>query len=447
MIQDGDLLQLDPVALLARDRVAAEKVWNRFSLEQQVAYLLAAPIEVRSTLCELSHQARVLVEALPAQELWLTVQTVGGTDALALFHLASVAQVQFCLDVDCWAKDRWLAEPTFEWLRLIAAGGIDRIVRFFQEQDIVLIGLLLKQWVTIFLRTSPDEEVSEAVPWPRPEPPTTLDGVLYFQVADVRIDQWLRPMLEIYGKADHEGFVHLCKAVLGLGASEQEEEAFEVRGRRMAEYGFPPLDEAIGVYHRLREGELTVCPPRKAFSPEALRAPLHFALAHLERETLFLRKVFGMLDPGLREACGLELARMANRIVIADGHQVAIGTLQVALRKAIGYLNLALEQVSHGDAQHAAQLVAQHWLTHLFQVGFHLVMAVAERARRWVAAHPLAERPDDPATDVAIGLERIRAAGWRWPKYYVGPHAVDGVLHRDFQCCRELDAVNVLMDA
>lgn len=442
MPKNADVVTLEPLALLKKDRALAEKAWNRMHLDDQVRAVLRAPLRDRLTLCELSHHMPELVQALPPQEIWLTIQEMGGADALALFHQTSAEQVQFCLDVEAWSKDRWLPEPTFEWLRLIAAGGVVKILQFFHDCDIQLIGLLMKQWVCVYWRVA-DEDPGDAINWPRDEAPVTLDGTYYFQVTDARIDQWLRPMIESYGKADHEGLIHLFRQLLGVTPHEQEELAYACRERRLSEWGFPAFDEAIGVYRRLAPEDLHKLPRRKRAPLH--EAPLHYALQPLEEADILLREALRRLDDReCAETCATELARLANRVLIADGHAISVAMMRTALAKVIGAVNIGLERASAGDVACAVEMLRTHWLVHLFQLGFSTVMELAEHARGWLAAHPterLAE-DDDPTTPEAIALERVRAASWKWPKYYVGPQSADGILHREFQCLRDVAEVS-----
>lgn len=435
-------MPLDPLALLKRDPVLAEKAFQHLSVAEQRRYVLQAPLAQRPDLCALALDSVALIRALPAEEVWLTIRAVGMNDAIDFFRSAAPEQVQFCLDVECWHKDQWVPDATFDWLRLVAAGGADKVVEYFTHGDIELIGLFCKRWISVYLRVQ-DEDPADAVTWPRPEPPMTLDGVCYWQVADEHIEQWLRPMLELYGKVDPTGLRRLLDAVIAMTPAEQEEQAYDWRGRRLAEAGFPPWDEAIAVYRRLAPGDLAKQARRGAASTSPSEAmPLGFALVPVGETALLLREALAQLtDVALREACGFELARLANRLVIADGHGIRVETIRQVLHKAIGYVNIGVELASNGELARAVTVLQEHWLTPLFQLGFHRVAQVAKAARRWLAAHPTARDYEDITSATGIAIERIRAASWKFPKYYVGPHSPDGILHREFQSLADLAAV------
>lgn len=445
-LEATSLIALDPIALYKRDKHLAEKAWNRLSLDEQVRAWALSSYEARLTLCDLAHHTRELVQAAPPQEVWLTIQSVGGSDAMTLLQYASPEQVQFCLDVECWSKDRWVSAATFEWVRLIAACGEDKIAEFFETVDEELLGLLMKRWICVYVRVG-DEEIADAIAWPRPESPRTLDGSLYFQVDDAQVDQWFRPMLEWYGKRNPELFRHLLLQVTTMSGSEQEELAYQTRARRLSEYGFPEWDEAIAAYRRLAVNDFAAIPrrqgPRPSDDPTAL---LNFPLLLLHDTELLLQKALAGVTIDVREAAATELARLTNRVLMADGHHITLVHTQQALQKVIAYVNLGLEQLSQGDTARAIEVIHDYWLTGLFQIGFSLITELADEARTWLAQHPeAATADDDPTTDRAIARERLRAASWKWPKYYVGPHAPNGVLHRDFRTAQELASVHSAM--
>lgn len=441
------ILPLDPVTLLARDRALAEKAMRRLPLPEQVRAVLTAPPERREAVILCAPDAAAVVQALPAQEFWLTVTAIGEGEALELIHLASAEQLQFCLDLDCWRKALWQPEPTLHWLRCLTACGEATVVEWWHTADPELLVLLMKRWVTIYLRAG-DEEVTEVIPWPRPEPPFTLDNLYFFQCNDADVDRILRPMLEALGRADLPRLRHIFDATIGAIGAEQEEEAHAVRERRLAEEGFPPWAEAMGVYARLRpeewaRGRRT----HPSVAPGEMTAP-RFALMPLQEQVAFLRSVLTQLaDAAMQETVLLECARLANRIVIADGHPVTPETARGAARKGIGYLNIGLELVSRGDIAAGVAALRDYWIVTLFQIGFSAVMQVAEAARAaWPRIAPTPDAvPDDPAA--AVPYERVRAATWKWPKFYVGPAAPDGMLHRDFRERADLQAVEAAMNS
>ena len=131
---------------------------------------------------------------------------------------------------------------------------------------------------------------------------------------------------------------------------------------------------------------------------------------------------------------------MANRILIADGYQISVDSLKTALRKAISYCSLGVETVSGGDLKSGIELVMEHWMTNFFQMGFSLVSELSEEViNKMIDKSP--HVTDDPTDPAAVDLERVQAATWKWPKFYLGPYSADGILHRDFCSCADLRAV------
>lgn len=436
--QSQDIIGLDPLTLRARDTVLAQKAMSRLALGEQIRYVLAQTPDNRIAAIELSSQAAALVAALPEQAWWMTLRDVDRDGMLLLLEHAAPAQIQFGLDVECWRGDQWQFDKLAEWLAMLAISGEARVISFFEESDMELLGLLLKHTLTIYHRQS-DEDIASAIPWPREESPFTLDGVYYFQVAQVDLDQVLRPMLECYAKHDHEKFLNLIDNILVQQVSELENLAYDWRGRRLAEHGFPAWDEAVAIYRRLRAEEFDKLPRRTKISTvmaddDATLTPstTGLILAASTEDLLIARAIAALDDTELRDACVHELLRIANRVLIADKHDIAPDALQNALQKTVRFANLGLEIASGGGLPKSVHLLTHHWLTHLFQLGFSRVMSERDAWRARLAQTPLAAAPDDPADARAIAHERVMAATWEWPKFYIGPHTSSGILHRDF---------------
>lgn len=445
MYETTAVVDLDPLALLARDRELAERAMNRLPLREQLRLVLSAPFDRRETLLSLSQQAGALIRALPPQEFWLTVKAIGTGEATALLREASPDQVQCCLDLDCWRKDAWQSEPTLQWCTAIGLCGDAKIHEWWSQGDPDFLVLLLKRWVTVYLRSG-DEIVADVIPWPRPEPPFTVDNMYFFQCNDAAVDRILRPMFEALARSDLPRLRHLFDAMLGVGASEQEEEAYAVRERRLAEIGFPGWDEAIAVYARVPESRWTALRRTTGRGTPAAEVHPQFPLAPLQHGTLLLKDVLGSVDdPELVEGFLLEMSRLANRVVVADGHPITPTTVLQATVKALGYVNIGLELVSGSEYPAGVRALREYWAVALFQIGYSAVTEIAERARAaWAPFAAAPENiPDDP--EVAIPHERVRAAAWKWPKYYLGPASPDGVLHRDFQGLADLASVQTAL--
>ncbi|MBI4365384.1 MAG: hypothetical protein HY543_01045, partial [Deltaproteobacteria bacterium] len=334
------IVHLDPLELLQHGRELAERALNRLSLADQLRTVLAAPPSRREEVLVLSKDAAGLVAAMPIQEWWLTVVQIGAGESLSLIEMATSEQLQFALDVETWRKDRWQPAAILPWLCALFGCGSAKVLTWWRTADPDLLVLMLKRHVTVYMRSG-DEEVMDAIAWPRPEPPQTFDNLYYFQCYDTEVERALRPCMDSLAHEDLPRLRHLFDAVLGAVAGEQEEAAYEVRERRLAEEGLPGWDEAIGVYARLRPAQWDGL---KRSGPDRLHgaAVPQFGLRPLREQNLFLGEIVERLAPVAVDQLGLELARIANRVMIADGHAIAPMTVAAAARKALGYVNIGL---------------------------------------------------------------------------------------------------------
>ncbi|MBI2346561.1 MAG: hypothetical protein HYV03_06740 [Deltaproteobacteria bacterium] len=448
MNEDNTVVHLDPLALVTRDRELAEKALNRLSLAGQLRVILSAPLAQREQLISLSRHASVLTQALPVEEFWLTLAGMDTGEAPALLQFASAEQLEFCIDADGWRKDRWQPAPTLRWLQLIAACGETKVAAWWRTIDPELAVLLMKQWITIYLRAG-DEDVATVLPWPRPEePPATFDNAYYFQCQTPQIDEVLRPMLDVLAHHDMPRLRQLFDATIGAIGAEQEEAAYAARERRMADMGFPQLAEAIGCYARVRPEQWPALQrPVDAMTIAGEAAP-RFALIPLSASDWLLGQAMRALDdPEDVDRLALEIARLANRVVIADGGSITPASVLHAATKALGYVNIGLELVGGNSLDGAVRALRSWWAQSLFQIGFSAVADLRDRALAlWERlAQTGAETPDDP--EAALPYERVRAAAWKWPKYYIGPVTPDGVIHRDFRSLADLAAVQTALVA
>lgn len=442
----NEILTINPTELLKTDPHLAEKAFARLDFAQQQRVVLDAPYAQREALCDLAEDSKALIQSLPPEELWLTIRADDPQQSLALFQRMSPEQVQFCFDVESWQKDRWQPEATLEWLRIVAASGREKIAEYFAKGDQELVGLLCKQWVTIYVREG-DEDIGDAIDWPREEAPVTVDGVYYFMINDERVDQWLRPMMLSYGQGNADELRSLLSNLRAMTLADQEEHAYEWRERRMAEHGFVPFDEAIAVYHRFNDTTFANAVKRQHM-PDALESQAGFPLIMLEQrgvESTFVTALRSVEDRALLDSCVLEIARLANRIVIADGENIAPDTLQRALAKAVGYINIGLEYLSEKEIVAPGQLLREYWLQSLLQRGFSLVLDQADTLRKWRSERPTLEVSDDPSELDHMAFERIKAAMQKWPQFYVGPQSDDGELLREFRSLEDLAAVRASM--
>ncbi len=329
-----------------------------------------------------------LVRALPADELYFTIRDIGLADAAPLVPLASLDQFRTFLDLDAWRGDQLDPQRVLTWLRAARSGargdarsaarwerklaGIDRELLFAMlRADLVIHDLTEDadpEFATDRFAQMPDGKFAvEFLP----------EGAEYAA---------LRGILDDLYSADPFQAGRLLSSLRWDLPSELEETALRWRAGRLADLGFPGMEEALSWFAR---------PPARA-----LRAPSAspvgrpgFFLASL-RQRLAARPA-ARRAPSRRAARRVEaqLVAAANAVLVADQIDPADPeAVRAAFQAARALLELGLEarlRASGGralDGPAAAEELAATPVKRLFQEGFGRVLALRWRAERLLSA-------------------------------------------------------------
>jgi len=198
----------------------------------------------------------------------------------------------------------------------------------------------------------------------------------------------------LHRMADHD-HLRYQKILLEIGGavipSEYEEEAYRMRNVRLAEKGFLPFEEAVGIYQPLKPGDFKAHakkyvrpkPPGNAPAP----VPLYLS-GKLTTGSLFARALKQVHDPEKLEPIQIEFASLCNRIAVADSGTIKDRrALEVVVQKACGYLDIGLESITGDDRQadcvHSAALIVNYPLFQIFRVGYGFAVEMKQQAEAW----------------------------------------------------------------
>ncbi len=187
------------------------------------------------------------VAALPADDLLFTIRAIGLGDAVALVQLATPGQFRSLIDLDAWRRDRFAPERALPWLRAARSGASrdDRLARHWRRQlgalDRELLLLLLRETTVVHdLREDPDVEPGSdrvlRTPGGELLVEFTVDGLEYAAV---------RGLIEDLIAEEPFQAARLLSALSWESPSELEEQALRWRAGRLADLGYPPLEEAL----------------------------------------------------------------------------------------------------------------------------------------------------------------------------------------------------------
>lgn len=389
-----------------------EKALTLAELEDVRGKLARATGKRRLDLILDARDPGALVRALPPDELYFTIREIGLADSVELVQLASAAQFKVLLDLDAWRQGRLEPRRLLPWLRAARAGALDdpraaaRLARKMRALDPELALLVFRDALLVHdLKVEEDPEVTSDRTF------RTADGAYLVEFLVEGSDYVaVRGLIDDLQAEDVFGLSRLLASLAWELPSELEETALRWRTGRLADLGYPALQEALSWYARP--------PARPAEAPgTAARAP-GFFLAPLPEGTLLARAAAG-LSPDDRRALELQLLGAGNAVMVADGiDPVDLDQVRAAVAGARAMVELGLGAVAGGEEARAAEALVTTPVKRLFQEGFGRVLQLCWRAERLLKGGGAGSRRA-PLLDAPLG-EALTALSSRRPRYWPG---------------------------
>ena len=403
------------------------------ALVAKVQRLASLPAKTRVAEILADPEAKELIQAMAEEELYLTFKEVGDHEGFPLLELASPEQRQYVTDLDFWQKDELNRERALHWIALLQEAGPSALKTWLRESEPELICLILKKWVQV--HTWDREQDSE-------EPPFfSLDQVYYLEFTEPLREKALKRFLTALAEDDLAFYHQILENVAWHTDADFEDYLLHFRTARLAEKGFPDLEEALAVYaplspERFRNMEAagTLFTPTP---PDDARLAPEYALVRQPEGTLFRAATGEVREPRDLERIKRELAALANRVLVADGKTPDDpAALEASLAGVAGYISIGLERLVSWDVPRAGELLARAPLASLFQVGFDGVLKVQRQAERQVTAW---------LRDCGLSLAfldepwnaEIQGLLWKRPKLHRGGRAGEP-LYEEFASLRQL---------
>jgi hypothetical protein len=359
--------------------------------------VLAMPAEKAMEAIFTHPQPAALIHSFPEEELHFLIHDIGPAEALPLISLASNRQWEYLLDMEAWNRDQVDFPLATTWLDLLMQADPERLIKWcFEEQLEFLEFYLFRNIELRILETDqPPSDLGEGY--------FTDDDAFYVRLVDypvatpeeeaikARRNAVLSQLLRRLSVFDHPRYQGLLMEAVSVIPGETEEELFRLRNVRLAEKGFLPFDEAVGVYQPLRPGDLANRGRKiiRTPSPGDIRIPVpQFTAAFLEEDDLFLRSLKGIGDAHVMDQLQVELASLCNRVISADREIIrSRDQLRTVVFKVSGYLSIGLELSTAGvnanRAAAAATILQRHLLEDIFRTGYAGALDLHWRADRW----------------------------------------------------------------
>jgi hypothetical protein len=400
--------------------------------------LLAVAPEARAELLLSSPDPRAAVRTVPAQELYLTILSSADDEAQAILRFAARPQLEFVFDIDGWLDDRLDAGRSAQWLLRLCEAGPELVARFCAEADESLVVLLLSTLLHVYKL---DESVDPRFA-PPDRPLMTLDRTYFFELREGVPDELadaFSQALSLLRARSVNSYQSLLEQVMWSIPSEVSETAFQARNSRLAEKGFPPLEESLAVWSSgntpLREQRTRLMARIEAAAPRS-DLPASSSSPRLDSTLTSLTHAMQLLPAEQREGWLHELVRTANRFAVASReHLGAPETHHRAFQTACAHLELGVAQLAGHDLQRRGVALSQISVRELVRLGTGAVLTRSHLARQlrqgWIAHAPLGiERLDQPWVELLNGLCAPRP-------YY----SLDGA-NRPFQRFADLERVD-----
>jgi hypothetical protein len=355
------------------------------------------PVEALDRILD-DPQPAALVHSFPEQDFYLLVNEIGPEDSLPLLSLATNKQWEHIVDLETWQKDRLDPKAVTRWLSLLLEADAKRFFRWFLEEKLEFIELYLFRNIEVRIREH-DQDPSDFG-----DDYFTLDNTYYFKFIDIpaeteseKLNDAQRRALLTYitqslASYDHQAFQGVLLEAAHIIPAETEEDCYRWRSVRLAEKGFLPFDEAVGLYQPIKAAELKK--KDKKFIPDSLEQisslPVPIApLRELKEDNHFTRALQKVGPPNVLQQIQTEFAYLCNQIVVAD--QKIVGereVLQEIVKKASGYVSIGLELMLKDkkvDPARAAALITRYALQDIFRVGFGGALKLKWRAEKWLS--------------------------------------------------------------
>jgi hypothetical protein len=318
--------------------------------------------------------------------------------------------------MELWQGWTFSEDKAVEYLEYILKGSEDHFLEILPYLDFNLLSLFLGRELIVAggigdLNTDEERQTD----WDH-----TFDDVFLIKFKTPKHSQVIGAFLELICRFDNPLYTALMESVSGEIDIESEEECYHIKSGRLADLGFPPIDEAREIYSRINPGTFTPGQSKILVqTDDAITLP-----STIVTGSTFLERVILQMDS---ELFRMELNYLINTALVADqAHLVDTEYMKSVVERVYGYLNIALEYLCQNDETRGAAILNGEYLKSLFQLGFSLVLELKFKAEKKPAGSGYA---DEKALS---GLKSAR------PLYYRGFDA-DGIdSYREFRAMQDV---------
>jgi hypothetical protein len=339
-----------------------------------------------------------LTQSFPDQDLYYLMHKIGPYDFIPVLSMATSEQWEYILDVEVWDNDRLDIEYMTKIFDVLYKADPHRLLRWAVKEKPAFFEFYLFKNMVVKVREHddpPPEDFNDYI---------TLDDKFYFRFPEKpenRDDEPSKPknsqeaweliekMLKAVAQMDLSVFHGILLETESVLPSEIEEEEFRLKNLRLAEKGFLPFHEAMGIYQPTRIDSLRKRPDnsslkQKEYDPD-MPLPPQFFSQFLKGDNLFVQSL-KLFDPKLILPIESELAALINKVISAD--KIKLKTkedLEKAIIKTCDYLNLGLGIILKGELKPelARDVILKYFLEDIFRTGSRAGIKLKTKAVNW----------------------------------------------------------------
>jgi hypothetical protein len=369
-----DLIRSTEDALRIIERFEALPVERRLEIFRHLS------ARAREELVQTLKKPHDIISRISEEEMFFTIKELGGENAPGLVHATTDRQLQYILDVDLWKKDVFIPSAAIHWMDIIARMGEGKILQFMRIADTELIPLVLSRFIRVEIR-NPEIDLAEQRDL---LPSFSLDNAFFIEFLHPNTEDTIKEFLEGTFRWNPEFYFSLMQEVAEGDHLENEQIALKWRQARLADHGLPDFDEAFEVYQYTKPTSMAPCPEGSlgtVYEPDAEMPLLQYPLKEIHPESLLHKCLDTIGDPEEKDQFSMALARLANKVLIADaGDPGSLSEILGALKKVSGYINIALQEACGTDVSAAVDLLRAAHAETLFRRGFSMVLDLQREA-------------------------------------------------------------------
>ncbi len=341
----------------------------------------------------------ILIQSFPDQDLYYLMHKIGPYDFIPVLSMARSDQWEYILDVEVWDNDRLNTNIMAKTFDVLFQADPERLLRWIIKEKPDFFEFFLFKNMSIFIREHdefpPDDfedyiTVDDKFYFRFPDPPEFMDEADdLFPENNEDARELIEKMLKKLAEMDLSVFHGLLLETSAVLTAETEEEQFRLKNMRLAEKGFLPPHEAIGIYQpaklsALRKRPKTPSIKHHSFDPEIPFPPQYFS-AFIEGEDLFIAAM-KLVEPEFSLQLESELAALINKIISADRIRLREKEdLEKAVLKARDYINLGVEVILKGNLkpEFAKDVIREYFLEDIFRTGSRAGIVLKTKAVNW----------------------------------------------------------------